>query len=149
MVGFLWPEWVVEDACAACCTNNLSRKQKVELFLTTTNTISLIGPFIRFIMEIILLLPQIQCYYEPLGHPFLMPNPLKTVRLPSCPILEEAALFPETVPLYLKVFDLEKMTFALLLPNFRTTTFSFLSDVYQSTEKGTKVNHCLSCQSST
>lgn len=44
-------------------------------------------------------------------------------------MLEEAALFSDIVSLYLKVFDLEKMTYALLLPNFCTMTFSFLSDV--------------------
>lgn len=58
-------------------------------------------------------------------------------------MLEAAALFSDIVSLYLKVFDLEKLTYALLLSNFCTMTFSFLSDVYQSTEKGTKINHCL------
>lgn len=64
-------------------------------------------------------------------------------------MLKEAAQFPKIVSHYLKVFDLEKMTSAWLLNNFFIMTFSFLSDVYQSTEKSTKINHNLSYQTFT
>lgn len=78
-----------------------------------------------------------------------MPNSMKTSRVPSCLILKEAAQISKIVSHYLKVFDLEKITSALLPPSFVMMTFSFLSDAYQSTEKSTKINHCLSHQTFT
>lgn len=58
-------------------------------------------------------------------------------------MLKEAAQFPKIVSHYLQVFDLEKMASALLLPNSFMMIFSFFSEVYQSTEKSTKINHCM------